>query len=137
MFLVVRTDSDAGQIAPVISKQIHALDPELPAFEFKTMEQRLAVSLAPRRFSTFLFGAAVTALILAAIGIYGVLAYTVFQRTHKIGIRMALGAQPRKIAFLVIRQSFCLSHRRHGHRFDGRVCVDTSYVELALRCECD
>lgn len=109
MFVVVRTASDPGQMSSAVSREIHALDPELPAFEFKTMEQRLAVSLAPRRFSTFLLGVfAITALLLAAIGIYGVLDYSVSQRTQEIGIRMALGAQPGKIALMVVRQSLVL-----------------------------
>ncbi len=109
MFVVVRTSSDPKQLTPALSQEIHALDPELPAFELKTMEERLAGSLAARRFSTFLLGVfAVTALILAAIGIYGLLDYSVSQRTREIGIRMALGAQPAKIALLVVRQSFVL-----------------------------
>lgn len=109
MFVVVRAVSDPGQMTSAISKEMNALDPELPAFEFKTMEQRLAASLAPRRFSTFLLGVfAITALLLAAIGIYGVLDYSVSQRTQEIGIRMALGAQPGKIAFLIVRQSLVL-----------------------------
>ena len=109
MFVVVRTGSSPEQMKPAISKEIHALDPEIPPFEFMTMQQRLATSLASRRFSTFLLGVfAATALILAAIGIYGVLDYSVSQRTQEIGIRVALGAQPLRIALLVIRQSFVL-----------------------------
>jgi predicted permease len=109
MFVVVRSVSDPSQMRPAISREIQALDPELPAFEFMTMEQRLATSLASRRFSTFLLGVfAVTALILAVIGIYGVSAYSVSQRTREIGIRMALGAQPGKILLLMIKQSLIL-----------------------------
>lgn len=109
MFLVVRTSSDPTQMTAAITKEIHELDAELPAFEFKTMNQRLSDSLARRRFATFLLGVfAWVALTLAAVGIYGVLAYSVNQRTHEIGIRMALGAQPGKILSMVIRQSLVL-----------------------------
>ncbi|HEY6805707.1 MAG TPA: ABC transporter permease [Pyrinomonadaceae bacterium] len=110
MFLVVRSTNDASALTSEITKQIQAIDPELPPFEFKTMEQRLADSLTRRRFSTFLLGVfAAVALVLAAIGIYGVMAYSVTQRTQEIGIRMALGAQPGKIMLMVVRHSLLLA----------------------------
>jgi putative ABC transport system permease protein len=109
MFLVVRSSTENSTLTSSITKQIRAIDPELPAFEFRTMEQRLSDSLTRRRFSTFLLGIfAVVALILAAIGIYGLMAYSVTQRTQEIGIRMALGAQPGKIMMMVVRQSLIL-----------------------------
>ena len=109
MFLVVRTSSDPMSLNFTIAKEIHALDPELPLFDVKTMEGRLSDSLARRRFSTFLLGIfAGVALILAVIGIYGVMAYSLNQRRHEIGIRMALGAHPGKILRMVIGQSFVL-----------------------------
>jgi len=109
MFLVVRSTVDASTLTSSVTKEIRALDPELPAFEFKTMEQRLSETLSRRRFSTFLLGVfAIVALMLAAIGIYGVMAYSVTQRTQEIGIRMALGAQPGKIMMMVVRHSFIL-----------------------------
>jgi predicted permease len=109
MFMVVRTKTDPTPMTMTITKEIQALDPEVPAFDLRTMDARLADSLARRRFSTFLLGLfAAVALVLAAIGIYGVLAYSVNQRTHEIGIRLALGAQPLNISRMVIRQSFVL-----------------------------
>ena len=109
MFVVVRTSADPGSMREAITKEIHSIDPEVPAFEFKTMDQRLSESLARRRFAAFLLAVfATVALTLAAIGIYGVLAYSVNQRTHEIGIRMALGAQPARILRMVMRQSLVL-----------------------------
>jgi predicted permease len=110
MFVTIRTAVDPALMTPAVIREIQALDPELPAFEFMTMEQRLSQSLARRRFSTLLLGAfGLVALILAAIGIYGVIAYSVTQRTQEIGIRIALGARPAKIMEMMVRQSLSLT----------------------------
>jgi putative ABC transport system permease protein len=110
MFLVIRTTSDPAQMTGAITKEIQTLDPEMPVFDVDTMDHRLYDAMARRRFSTFLLGVfAVLALILAAIGIYGVMAYSVNQRTHEIGIRLALGAQPGNILQLVIKQALILT----------------------------
>lgn len=109
MFMVVRSSTPTSVLTPAITNELRALDPELPAFEFKTMGQRLSDTLSRRRFSTFLLGVfSLVALVLAAIGIYGVMAYSVTQRTQEIGIRMALGAEPGKIMLMIVRHSLVL-----------------------------
>lgn len=109
MFLVARTTNDPSSIVDGIRKEVLSLDHELPVFSVATMEQLLARSIAPRRFNMFLFELfAGVAVALAMIGIYGVLTYSVSQRTHEIGIRMAVGAQAKDILGLILHQAFKL-----------------------------
>jgi predicted permease len=108
--VTVRTSLSATSLDPQIRREIQAVDPDVPVFSVRTMNEVIDSSLASRRFSAELVGVfAVVALLLASVGIYGLLAYMVGQRSHEIGVRMALGAMPSTIGKMIVSRGVGLA----------------------------
>jgi putative ABC transport system permease protein len=109
MGLVLRAEADAGLLASVLRKEVMAVDPDQPVSNIQTMEQLMAASITRPRFVMLLLGLlSLIALVLAAVGIYGLMSYSIVERTHEIGIRMALGAQEADVLRMVVGQGLKL-----------------------------
>ncbi len=110
LFVLVRTDSSAAGLLPVVRQTVSSLDPEQPVYMTQTLEEALASASFQQRISAVLLAIfAGVALVLAAIGIYGVMSYAVSARTQEIGVRLAIGAQRADVMWLVVGQVLKLS----------------------------
>jgi putative ABC transport system permease protein len=110
MTVIIKASGDPNQLIAAVRQQVKVIDPDQPIYSIRTMDEIRAESVAPERLNlTLLSIFAGIALVLAIVGIYGVMSYSVTQRTHEIGIRMAIGAQPRDLFRMVIAQGMMLA----------------------------
>ena len=132
--LVVRTKNDPMALAGLIRHEVAALDPEQPVARVATLDELMEASTAQPRFRTLLLGSfAGVALLLSAIGIYGVMAYTVSRRTREVGVRMALGARPVDILKLIFGESMTLTLLGVGFGLVGAFAVTRVMKTLLFR----
>jgi putative ABC transport system permease protein len=102
---VTKTSNEPRSLISAVTKEVAAMDQDVPVFAVKTMEEYLSTSVAGPRFSTTLLSIfAAVALVLTVVGLYGVMSYSVAQRTNEIGIRLALGAQARDVLLMIVKQ---------------------------------
>jgi ABC-type antimicrobial peptide transport system permease subunit len=128
--ILLRGRLDAA-IPEQVRRQVQSVDPTLPVFGAQTLQETVSASLAQRRFSMEIVALfALTALLLAGLGIYGVISYMVSERTHEIGIRLALGADRRSIVHMVLRQGLRLATAGAAVGLVGAVVV--SYLMTGL-----
>src|ERR1035438_1718290 len=109
ILLLVRTSLDPGSLSTAVSSAIHEVDKTIPIYDIATMSERIGEQTARNRFTSWLMGIfAAVALLLATVGVYGVMSYAVTRRTQEIGVRMALGAERSQVLLLIVVQGLPL-----------------------------
>ncbi len=133
MDIVVRTDPKPESILPMVRQRVHELDPALPVSTVRTMDEWVANGAAQPRLNAILLGVfAGVAMLIAAIGIYGVLAYSVNQRTREIGVRLALGAPRAAVLQLIVREGMTVGTLGIGAGLIGALALSRALASLVF-----
>jgi predicted permease len=133
MDFVVRSTTPASSLAPVLRREMASLEPRVPVFRVSSLEERLNTTQVPRRFETGLLSVfALVALFLSAVGIYGMMHYSVAQRTNEIGVRMAAGARPARVLTMVLGQGCRLATIGLAAGVAGSLLLSRLFASLPL-----